>query len=475
MDTAARLVILLALLFSGISAWSFGQVSKSTQLRFESGYNGKKGVGGSPTEAVLAAVSPLNSSSNVVVNGCQYTKKIEYQVASCRNDGGPNAYACSLTLNSQYSANASTTAGSCSSNVPATTNTPNGVAYAVGIVSDMCPQGAAEVQGGRCECSLGMKPGADGKSCAAYQCGAPGSYTAQTTPDVEVGGVGPLCSGGCEYQPNTVKAGTDGKLWATWPFRSTGKTCGGNPLSADNPVKSGDDTKGEAPVKCGANQCPGSVNGASVCVPCKNTSSSGPSTAASGVQPSDTPSTDPSKVIKNQETKTECTGTVCTTTTYYKNADGQVIGESKKEESQKSFCDENPRSPMCKEGAFGGACGAFTCDGDGVQCAMALEVHKRNCQLFDTPSELSSIGESVMNGQAVPAGHPGGKPSVLSLDALFKPQAVTAGCLPDKVVPLMGKQLVLPWSRICDPLKWMGHIAFAFALVHGALLVMRKL
>lgn len=144
-------------------------------------------------------------------------------------------------------------------------------------------------------------------------------------------------------------------------FKQTGKSCGGNDLSTTVPVDSGETKLGDPPVPCGANMCPGSVNGAHVCVPCKASEAPGPSTAASGA----TPGNDPGNSIKGSETKTECNGTHCTTTTIYRDAAGNIVGEAKKTEEQASFCEENPALQICKDSMFGGACASgFTCEGD---------------------------------------------------------------------------------------------------------------
>ena len=110
-----------------------------------------------------------------------------------------------------------------------------------------------------------------------------------------------------------------------------------------------------------------------------------------------------------------------------------------------------------------------------MACALSLEVHKRNCQIYETPNELSDIGGQVMTNTAVPDGHPGANPTTRDLSSLFRPLEGSGACLADKSLTVMGKSVVIPWSQTCDPLRWMGHIAFAFALLHGAFLVMRKL
>jgi len=328
-----------------------------------------------------------------------------------------------------------------------------------------------------CICPVGMKPGTsgDGKAaCKPTTCPAPGAYSDVTQPDMEVSNVGIQCMGGCEVSPSSVKAGVDGKLWATWPFRSTGKACDGrtDPSKGD-PVKTPDSKVGDPPVPCGANQCPGTVNGTSVCVPCKGTSVEGPSTAASGV----TPGNDKEGTIKSEEKTTSCTGTQCTTTTTYKDANGNVVGSKEERQDQKSFCEENPTLSICKEGMFGGACNAgFNCEGDAVQCALTKEVHKRACEWAEVDEEITAIGEQAMNGEAQPDGHPakqGTETSMAFASVIDRSDPIGGGCPSDMSFSVSGQSIRLPFSDMCSWLSIIGNIAVGLCMLAAAFIVFR--
>jgi len=71
-------------------------------------------------------------------------------------------------------------------------------------------------------------------------------------------------------------------------------------------------------------------------------------------------------------------------------------GDSKDESD---FCKANPTADQCQnKSEFGGACGGFTCKGDAVQCAIALEQHKRNCELFDKDNAFYKVGDNALSG-----------------------------------------------------------------------------
>jgi len=68
------------------------------------------------------------------------------------------------------------------------------------------------------------------------------------------------------------------------------------------------------------------------------------------------------------------------------------------------YCKKFPNDSKCIKSSFGGSCGgAFNCNGDAIQCAIAREQHTRNCALIDAkvPGYESLVGEAgSMAGEA---------------------------------------------------------------------------
>ena len=337
-----------------------------------------------------------------------------------------------------------------------------------------CEAGSHMVTGNLCACDAGYN--VQSGKCKQYTCPPSGSYSAVTQPDQKVANAGDgQCSGGCSYTPASWKVGNDGQIWATWPFKSTGKFCGGDPKPGTTNVDSGEqNTQNPAPVPCGTNQCPGTVNGQSICVPCKGQQEQGPSTsasapagAASGTQ------------TGTSDTSTTCNGVNCTTTTTTKDANGTVTGTVEKSEKQESFCKENPTSALCKQSSFGGQCGAVTCEGDAVQCAIAADQYRRNCQWFDdeAATQLATVGNAAITGQSRPDGHPANSPDAQSVSfssAIDQTDRLGGGCPVDVAVNVAGKSVAIPFSSMCGNLQLVGNLMVGFCMFVAALIVFRS-
>lgn len=278
-----------------------------------------------------------------------------------------------------------------------------------------------------------------------------------------------VCIAGCSARAQTAAADGAGKNWVWGPFIGLGETCTAGDAATSTPTAPAPD-----PAKPG--ECPGTVNGVTVYVPCKSTATGNqtkvdsPTPAASGASSAGTTST-------RERTQTTCTDGVCTstTTTTTTNPDG-TSATAKKDDTkpQKTFCEENPNLSICKAGRFGGSCSAgFQCEGDGVQCAIARETFLRNCQLFE-PSESSAIGlaAAAASAPALPASSVSfNLESRLSQVPLF---GSSGGCPPDAAVSILGQSVALPFSRMCDSLAILAVAMKALALLVAALIVFRR-
>lgn len=412
--------------------------------------------------AACAAIAELRSYSYTDSSNHRYT--IKETVTSC---GTSN---CSFDA-TQTCVFASGSGASCGS------STYTGIYSFSGPVTDwQCPTGATQVGSGassQCMCNLGFAPSADGQKCDQYTCPPSGGYSAVTTPDVKVANAGDtVCTAGCSYQPSSYKVGQDGQIWGVWPLKSTGGFCGGAKDPATG-ADTGELNNNPAPVPCGQNQCPGTVNGATICVPCKNQVEQGPSTSASAPAGS-------SSAPVGTSTSTSCNGITCTTTTTGTDGSGTSTTQN-----QDSFCKQNPESSLCTKSSFGGSCSATTCNGDAVQCAIAAEQYRRNCQWFEDPQAqgLKESGVQAMNGVAQPEGHPGKDPEQVtsSLSAgLDQSDAIGGGgsCPSDVSVPLQvplvgSVGLDIAFSKACDSLQAAGRVLVAITLLWAGLFVYR--
>lgn len=310
------------------------------------------------------------------------------------------------------------------------------------------------------------------------------------------------CIGGCAY----VKSNGEG-YWSTEHKVSVykgvmaplGSACaeGQSPVYTNDPTVTGTEpTSGvpsdtPKPDACKPGQVPavGTVNGKSVpyCAGADKsvvTSTSQKDATSAASSPAGASSGSKSET----ETKsTTCSDGKCTTTTTKSGstdggagAGGTSTSDTEtKTESQADYCKENPAQPICKQDGdsfFGGSCGAFSCDGDAVQCAIAREQHQRNCQLFDDRTPLTEIGEGAAGAGNRPSDHPGNNPDDIDVGArmagVARENPFGDGCPRDFDLVVMGNVVTVPLSNACDVLKLMGEIAVAFAFIAAARIVM---
>jgi len=145
------------------------------------------------------------------------------------------------------------------------------------------------------------------------------------------------------------------------------------------------------------------------------------------------------------------------------------------EDEQDAFCAENPDSPICVKSSFGGSCGAFSCDGDAVQCAMAREQHNRNCTLFETETAISQLGNQVVAGNDPQSSSmPWAAGQVQSQDlsnVISQQRFLSSGGMADKTVTVAGQSFSIPFSKANQVLQIMGAIVVTFSLIAAARIV----
>lgn len=457
------LILLLCLLVSHRHAHAFGEVTKKSQVGFEIAGNGYcNNVGskfGKTAQAAAAAMADALNSSNCQKTGTLITV---WGTSPCLGPFGDDSYRCPLTRNQCFK---DPQTGTCT--LPGPIEVEKLVASPKN--SDFCPEYSSE-KSGRCECLLGTKPSNSNDSCEPYSCPTGGSFTKVTQPDMKVAGVGAVCTGGCEVMPNSWSVAPDGSIMASWPFRYTGKTCGGSPDPASGVDKTGDKGFEELPTRCGPSLCPGTFNGQTMCVPCKSKLDPGSKEKAPTPVAPDQPGLDGVKGAETKETRTECDGATCTTTTTYRDVQGNKVGEKTQEKPKQSFCQENPNLSICKDGAFSGSCeSGFSCDGDAIQCAMARKQHEAACKLLeDPPAELVATVQSLKGtGQAEGAFN-----ETFSASAGFTPMPVAGCAVQDFPVAIGPLNLTVPLGTLlCPHLGTIRSVLSAFGALYFVMVV----
>lgn len=315
---------------------------------------------------------------------------------------------------------------------------------------------------------------------------------------------GYICYLNCEAVPN-MRAQKGGN-WFHWgPYTSTGATCatgagdatGGQPTpnnpdgvpppsDPDAPPRDPPPPPPEpAPTPCKKGTCPGTINGIMVCMPCEEIRSGQPTPGAPPKAPPTPPdptgNNAPPDTQNTTQSATNCKDGKCTTTTTKSTTDaGGVTTTSShtKTESQDDFCTTNPRSSMCIDGVFGGACsGGFACEGDAVQCAIAKEQHVRNCKLFeDFDSEEAQLYQTEKGKEGSVLGSlEGNITKTIGASDFDTSDALGAGatCIANKSITVMGTSILIPFSDICPYLAILGNILMSVSFLLAGRIVMR--
>lgn len=285
-------------------------------------------------------------------------------------------------------------------------------------------------------------------------------------------GVGTLNVGGCEYAvafaSNGYMLGGVRGVFGTWIEDGVHLPYG----TADDSGWNGGATPD---LSCPDGKVPSLILGVGTCVNASATLTldkiSGTITSGSGSTVTDTVTVSSNTGGGTVTTTTSGTGSASSAVTLTPTStSGSATGSS----DQAKFCVENPTSPICKvSGGVGGSCGAFSCDGDAVQCAIALEAYQTRCDLFTTTTTLSTLGSNAAAGSdPLASTFPANNVSTVDVSAaLDQSRLVSGGCLSDTSFTVMGHTLAIPWSNLCTVLGYMGLIVVAFSMLSAAKIV----
>lgn len=337
--------------------------------------------------------------------------------------------------------------------------------------SSECPADST-LTNNQCVCNSGFK--AVGNTCQVVNCQGVVDLLQGSTLSWS-GNTSSTCYGGCKvscgvrgYMSATNTSSCSSQHLFTDSTSCQGSAAGANTTGADLGT-------GTASGTCPTGQCPGTVNGQPVCVPCSNTTQAGPSNTASAPSGSTTPpiSGAPTGSVSSQES-TSCSGGNCTTTTTYRDSAGVVTGTKETTEPEVNFCAKNPGLAICQKSSFSGTCAATTCSGDPIQCAIAKEQAKRACEFFAPTGPAVDAGLAAGSGTARPAGHPGLDATTVSFQSTIdQTDRLAGGCPADVPIAVAGAALVIPFSSMCSPLQLLGGLIVGVSLLAAAFIVFR--
>ena len=187
-----------------------------------------------------------------------------------------------------------------------------------------------------------------------------------------------------------------------------------------------------------------------------------------------------------KSTTTTCNGDACETTTTYKNSAGVVTGTVTSTGAGvtgttgsgsggglgegDTLCDLYPDVAACKVGSFSGTCAAgaaaITCEGDAVQCSMAREQYKRQCEFFEkTGDETTAANQAKQDGVAGATDHPNRNPETQALGTFDQTDIIGGSCPADRVLGAGVIGVTIPFSQLCSPAEKLGILLVAWTAV----------
>lgn len=257
-------------------------------------------------------------------------------------------------------------------------------------------------------------------------------------------------------------------------------------------------------------KCPGgysgTVNGINVCVDRASGEQNGVDWSRS---------TDATGAQTEVRTTVSCVGDRCTVTQVRNTTGGSSGGTSSttvtNDVPRAQVCSTNPKNPVCgvpvgsstkpgssgggggngsgdgtctgdkcgegDKGSFSGSCAAgFACEGDVLQCAIAKEQHRRNCQLMEDKSDESRLYDAEVakgRGRDVTKDLPGNE--TVDVAGKLSSQDLIGGgqCISDLTVTVWRSDVSLPFSKICPVAGYLGYVLVmvaslaAFRIVSG--------
>ena len=240
---------------------------------------------------------------------------------------------------------------------------------------------------------------------------------------------------------------------------------------------------------CGATQGTATMGGQTICVddPGKIPSikkSTSVETEKSG---------DGTTTKKSTTTETECKDGNCTIKQYTTgggdndgggggsdgvgDGSGEAGSGTEKDESQDTFCEENPTSPLCKDNSFSGSCdnaAAPACDGDAVACATAAAVFEMNCNAKKEPTSAAYVlGKSISEGGPDSVVSPLDPSQVTDIDVgsiigtAAGHRTLSGQCIPNISISTHFGSFGMDTTLFCQFASIVGYLLVAAASIHA--------
>jgi len=219
----------------------------------------------------------------------------------------------------------------------------------------------------------------------------------------------------------------------------------------------------------GVTSCVSAGSQGSQPVTTKNNSSSSSNSSTKDANGNPTGSSSSNSTTNSSATFNGDGTVVVVTTTEKTNPDGtKETKTDTKTVSQTSYCAENPTAAQCKaatDSDISGACDAVACKGDAIQCAMAKEQARRNCEWFKENADWKAKGEALTNGTDTTANpaEENNRTIVNLPTALDASSPIAASGIQDRSFSVFGRSFTLRLSELNPYLAVVGYVFMALA------------
>ena len=289
-----------------------------------------------------------------------------------------------------------------------------------------------------------------------------------------------LCDQSCDAACSSdfiVTTQTNGKNYGVLNCTYSGNACTSgqttsaavsNPTNATNPP----DTPEYNCAKQGKSV--GYVNGVAVCVNAGTSGAAQTTQTQTGTQTNTDASGNQTKTDTTTELSTDGQ-TVTTKETKKDPATGATTTEEKTQTLQ-TFCEENPNSWMCKhqdDSNFAGDCGAYSCTGDSIQCAMVTKQYEVFCDaIADNEYKNAFVAAQQQAGDSQSSW---GLTNVIDIPTDLPNQKILGNsCLTDMVFRVSNQSIVVPFSKLCPYLEFAGSVVKLFSYMVALSIIFRR-
>lgn len=344
------------------------------------------------------------------------------------------------------------------------------------------PAGAGSVPGScGCQSGLVVVGGVCAVPCEAGTVTSSGYYDIGIRPDLSAA-MRVACAGSCEVVltgdvSNRALVGGEYHYYMHGEYQQTGGSCSG--ATAGAPASSVPD-----------DSCPSGwqtlvQNGQNICYSPDTGETNDPNP-----EPQPTTTTKNTTVTENPDgtkttttTETGADGSTTTTTTTCDAAgncsssttkspgSGQAgsgsEGEEEEDDPLKKFCEDNPKSQICKEEAdrkFEGSCDGWQCEGDAIDCAAAKAAWEMRCDSKADESTISYVADAMTHDGSMPGALKGQLSEDREIGSLDTSGFLGGGgCVADRSFSVVGETFVLPLSKLCPSFEMFGWVMLTIA------------